>query len=109
MQRRSARGNIRPKISTMPRQKTEAAAFLDIYKLVVEKKRLQQELESLEQRREQIYQRLAVLESQVSGLETTVDEMRHGNPGMPQSKVVPSRTVKDGTATEGFDTLYLEY
>ena len=39
-----------PKISTMPRQKTEATLYRSLYQLAVEKKRLQEELESLGQR-----------------------------------------------------------
>lgn len=63
------RGHIRPKFSSMPRQKTEAAAFLDSYKLTVEKQRLQQELDSINQRRDQIMQRLATIERSVEPLD----------------------------------------
>ncbi len=76
MRRPLVRTNIRPKISTMPRQQSEAAAFLDIYKLTVEKKRLQQELEAIEDRRERIAQRLEVLEQQIGGLEKNVQQLR---------------------------------
>ena len=70
------RSNIRPKISTMPQQQSEAAAYLDIYKLVVEKKRLQQELESMEQRRGQVSKRLSILEHQIQALEGKAHQLR---------------------------------
>jgi len=89
----------------MPRQKSEAAAFLDIYKLVVEKKRLQQELESLDQRRKQISDRITVLDRHVAHLEGTVDHMRatENNPVQPPPVVLP--TNHDDT----FNTLFLDY
>ena len=83
---------IRPKISTMPRPKTEAAAYLDIYKLVTEKKRLEQELELLDQRRSLITQRLEALNHQVSHLEIAAHDLRAESPDsskvMAQPKAV---------------------
>ncbi|MCY7276637.1 MAG: hypothetical protein LH702_23605 [Phormidesmis sp. CAN_BIN44] len=61
--------DARPKISSMPRPKTEAAAYLNLYKLSVEKKRLQYELDTIEQRRERIQKRLVFLENQVAELQ----------------------------------------
>jgi chromosome segregation ATPase len=106
MRRHLAQANIRPKISTMPRQKTEAAAFLDIYKLVIEKKRLQQELQTMDERRLQIQKRLVVLESQVSGLEQSVQHMRdeEANPTPPQAKAAIAPPAS-GT----FDMEFLDY
>ncbi|MBD1913929.1 MULTISPECIES: hypothetical protein [unclassified Leptolyngbya] len=105
MPRSQHRGIIRPKISTMPRQKSEAAAFLDIYKLVVEKKRLQQELESLDQRRQQICDRITVLDRHVAHMENSVDQMRaaEGNPVQPPPVVLPPDHV------DTFDMLFLDY
>ena len=97
-------GQIRPKVSTMPRQKTEAAAYLDIYKLVNEKKRLQQELETLEQRRDRIQQRLQAIETQVEQLEQSAHTLRD-DPPLPQKKAIPTATSE---ASE-FSTLFLEY
>lgn len=108
MRRPPSRGRIQPKVSTMPRQKSEAAAFLDIYKLVVEKKRLQQELESLDQRRQQIHGRLAVLDRQVSDLEYTVEKLRAADPDL---SITPELLTKayEGKLPEGFETLFLDY
>ena len=98
-------GQIRPKISTMPRQKTEAAAYLDIYKLVNEKKRLQQELGILEERRVRIQQRLEVIEQQVSGLEKDAHQLRDSDP----AQIPPSVTPLPIPSSEDFNTLFLEY
>ena len=66
MHRSAKRGKIPPKISSIPRQRSEATTYLTIYKNVVEKERLQKELENLERRCNQIKERLAVLEEQTN-------------------------------------------
>jgi len=54
---------IKPKLSSIPpRPSQEATLYLYTYKKIVEKQRLQQELQKLEIRRNQIQQRLAILE-----------------------------------------------
>lgn len=110
MRRPPAKSRIHPKVSTMPRQQSESAAFLDIYKLVIEKKRLQQELQGMEQRRQQILDRLAVLENQVDALENTAHHLRqtasaavHVEPSQPQPASLYS------TGDERLETLFLEY
>lgn len=109
------RSNIRPKISSMPRQKSEAAAYLDIYKLVVEKKRLQQELDSIEQRRGQIHNRLAVLDSQIQSLESKAHELRDAQQeaiSEGASKAAPQPRAPHAQPSEQsgqFKTITLEY
>jgi len=61
----------------MPRLRSEAAACLDVYKLVVERKRLEQELEKLEARRNLIVQRLAQLDQNIAALDQTVHTLRN--------------------------------
>ena len=78
-----SQSQIRPKISTMPRQKTEAAAYLDIYKLVIEKTRLQQELATLEERRDRIQTRLDVLDVEIAALEQSAHQLRDATPVEP--------------------------
>ncbi|MBF2077729.1 MAG: hypothetical protein IGR76_04215 [Synechococcales cyanobacterium T60_A2020_003] len=110
--RRPTAGKIRPKISTMPRQRSEAAAFLDIYKLTVEKKRLEQELDAIDQRRELIVQRLAVLDQAVQHLEDNVQQMRENDVSGADAEFAPGRSVYT-SPTSGlagnFDTLTLDY
>jgi chromosome segregation ATPase len=114
MRRPPTKSTIRPKISTMPRQKTEAAAFLDLYKLVIEKKRLQQELQSLEQRRQQITDRIVILDSQVAEVENNVQQMREEAPTPAVKPTVQlirnmERMAIAPSPPDTFDTLFLEY
>ncbi|WP_421657050.1 hypothetical protein [Leptothermofonsia sp. ETS-13] len=104
MRPRLYQGQIRPKVSTLPRQKTEAAAYLDIYKLVNERKRLQQELEMLEQRRDRIQQRLTTIESQVAQLEETARSLKDSIP-LETNPIKRDQAI----ATASFNTLFLEY
>jgi DNA gyrase/topoisomerase IV subunit A len=78
-----------PKVSTMPRQKTEAAALLDLYKLVTEQKRLQDELQNLEHRQQQIQQRLTVLKSQTGTIEQSIQQFRDQTPKTFTPSVLP--------------------
>lgn len=90
----------RPKISTMPRQKSEAAAYLNLYKLSIEKKRLQHELETIEHRRRRIQKRLAFLDSQVAEMQKETE------PTSPRLVPVEKESAPDTTA---LNTLFLEY
>ncbi|MEP0915729.1 hypothetical protein NC981_02795 [Leptolyngbya sp. DQ-M1] len=86
----------RPKISTMPRPQTEATAYLNLYKLAIEKKRLQTELDSIEQRRHRIQKRLSFLESQVSEMQ------RESAPKL-------TSVTKISASDSALNTLFLEY
>ena len=114
MRRNLGKGRIRPKVSTMPRQQSEAAAFLDIYKLAIEKRRLQQELQGMDQRRQQILDRLTVLENQVIALENTAHHLRETLPNsgvaieLPQTKPNSAPRFSDEN-DESLETLFLEY
>jgi hypothetical protein len=112
---------IYPKVSTLPRQRTEAAHYLDMYKLTVEKKRIQQELENLEQRRQRLYSRLAEIDQQtdaLGGLAGTIrlhDGQRYG---AESSRPVSSGTLAPNVylpdrqtrkPTDDYTTVLLEY
>jgi predicted nuclease with TOPRIM domain len=94
MRPQRSQGKIRPKVSSMPRQRSEAAAYLDIYKLAIEKERLLNELASLEQRTHEIRERLVILNGQVQSLEST-----------PQA-VTPTAKPPE---SKGYNTLFFEY
>jgi hypothetical protein len=86
-----------PKLrSTLPRPKTEAAAYLNLYKLTIEKKRLEHELESIEVRRHRIQKRLTFLSSQVAELDRSAT-----------CKTPATKQAAPDTAA--FNTLFLEY
>lgn len=87
-----------PKLSTMPRPQTEATAYLNLYKLAIEKKRLQYELDSIEQRRHRIQKRLSFLESQVAEVQQAAQT--------PAPKLT---SVTKNSSDSALNTLFLEY
>lgn len=99
-------GQIRPKVSSMPRPKSEATAYLDLYKLAVEKKRLLQELHTLDQRRQIVHQRLGQLNTKITELETNVQQQR---PPLPDSITNELPAPAPSTDSENFSTLLLDY
>lgn len=106
---------IQPKISTLPRQQSEAAQYLDMYKLTIEKKRLQQELIALEQHRIRLEARLAKINHQVETLEVGAHQLRGASPVrrgaigdfQPTSNVYPP--TPQGHSEDDFSTVLLEY
>lgn len=99
-----ARGTIIPKISTMPRPKTEASMQLELYKLATEKQRIQQELRFLEQRKQQLQERLILVNKEVLETEKKTMELRRGVADAPQ--IVTAKSIAD---SKNLDTFYLEY
>ncbi|MDZ8068072.1 MAG: hypothetical protein RMY64_20990 [Nostoc sp. DedQUE08] len=65
MHRTPKRGQIQAKLSSMPPQRSQATVYLNAYKIMLEKERLEQELKKLEARQSQIQQRLAILNGQI--------------------------------------------
>lgn len=108
MQPRRAPGIIRPKVSTMPRNKTEASCQLELYKLITEKQRLNQELELVQQRTQQINQRLSVLNTQIGSTEKTIQEMRGIVPEV-STDITVTNDKKTFPKTNNLSTFYLEY
>jgi hypothetical protein len=119
MNSKRAPRRIFPKVSTMPRQKTEAAHYLDMYKLTVEKKRLQQELESIDERRLRLLERLAEIDQQTEGLDANAAALRQPSPGAPAARLqspsfapsanvyLPERATPD--LSDDFTMLTLDY
>jgi len=94
---------IVPKISTLPRKKTEASQHLECYKLAVEKARLQQELQALAVRQRQIKDRLGVLEQQLG---QTQPAPKLEDASQPTTRVYrPERPQAGGS----FNTVTLDY
>ncbi|HCF29525.1 MAG TPA: hypothetical protein DEV81_20500 [Cyanobacteria bacterium UBA11049] len=98
-----AKGEIRPKFSSIPRQKSEAAAYLDSYKLAIEKKRLQQELQTIDRRHQQISRRLTLIDTQVSQLEKSIEQIHTSKPEVLET-IVPKQTLPGA-----YSTMFLEY
>ena len=93
----------------MPRQGSEAAQYLDIYKLTVEKKRLQAQLADLDQRRHRIQARLAELNAQTTDLEQGAQQLRQSSGAAAPSSMVFPPGYDDSPEGEHFDTVTLDY
>ena len=94
MHRTSNRRQIPAKLSSMPPQRSQARVYLNAYKIMLEKERLEQELEKLEVRRHQIQQRLAILNSQTIAEEDMIHQQANTD-------------LEDNTPK--FNTITLEY
>lgn len=117
-QKRTPR-RIFPKVSTMPRPQTEAAQYLDMYKLTVEKTRLQQELEYIDERRQRLCDRLAEINQATEALDAEANMLRQpthpptaarpqGMNFAPTANVyLPERATQ--AAPDTYNTLMLDY
>ncbi|MGE5656938.1 MAG: hypothetical protein ACM37W_10005 [Actinomycetota bacterium] len=105
MNPRIDRGPIRPKISTMPRKQSEASMQLEVYRLVTEKQRLENELRFIEQRRHQVRKRLGTLNNEISQAEKKIQNLQSDTPEIPKlishADAIPP--------AKKFETFELEY
>ncbi|KDR59335.1 hypothetical protein, partial [Limnospira platensis] len=76
---------IQPKLSTIPRHKSQANLYRSLYQMAVEKKRLTEELEVLRSRSHIIEQRLALIEDQLGELEKDVTQLSVPPTNKPQN------------------------
>lgn len=99
------RGTIRPKVTTMPRNKSEASSQLELYKLVTEQQRIKQELQFIEQRTVMLKQRLNTLKTQIADTETTINKLRQPDLKTTQKLVRPSIFFE----SQNYQTFEIEY
>lgn len=97
------RAKIQPKISSMPRQQTDSSAYLDLYKLSIEKSRLQQELDTMERRSQEIQKHMVVLEQHMARLQQNGEN--HGDVVITKTK----SSVKSTSEGLPIDTIFLDY
>ncbi len=97
------RDRIQPRISSIPRQQSEAATHRQMYQLLVEKQRLIQELQHLEQRRYAINQRLEGIANQLTDLEYSAGQLQQ------KSAIVDGQIPASDANSMGFETMFLEY
>ncbi|WP_414753486.1 gas vesicle protein [Anabaena sp. CCY 9910] len=98
------RGIIRPKITTMPRNKSEASSQLELYKLVTEQQRIKQELAFIEQRTVLLKQRLSTLKTQIEGTERSINNLRH--PEAKPSRIALPKIFRETNNYQAFDIEY---
>lgn len=80
MQNHNSRKVFHPKLSTMPRNKSEAAEQLKLYKLVTERLHIQQELQFIEQRVKLLQERMVSLDQEIETTEKGIQELRQATP-----------------------------
>lgn len=121
MSRPQAQRPPRKHFSTMPRIRSEANTYLDLYKLQLEKQRLNCKLRGIEQQTLQIQQRLAQIETEMGVLQADINP---ANPVPPTSESLPTaaypRSTRPGQSPNSplpqtpdtpsnFKTLFVEY
>lgn len=108
MKRPISRRSIPPKISTIPRQQSEASDYLNLYQLAVEKQRLANELQTIEQRSQQIEKRLAIINRQMDQLKKNTPPpgtTSASNPSLPGL----NPTKKTSGRSTNYETFLLDY
>lgn len=98
------RGIIRPKVTTMPRNKSESSSQLELYKLVTEQQRIQDELAFIEQRTVLLKQRLSTLRNQIATTERNIQNLRYSD-----DKIVQMPHPKIFRETNSYQTFEIEY
>lgn len=111
------RSIIRPKVSTMPRNKSEASSQLELYQMVTEKERIQQELYRIKERSALLKQRLVTLNKQIEETEKTVHKIRqqhdsiHPEDSQNTKKTgkINRNTVVESVEPQNYHVLEIEY
>lgn len=100
---RRPRGPIPPKLCTIPREESEAAEQLELYKMVTKRQRILQELDSMEQRIQLLKQQLSGLDSQIEETEQTIKTFRQSSyssaSSSPPSAPAPRERAAQKSAT----------
>ena len=98
-------GIIRAKVSTMPRNQSDASSQLELYKMVTEKQRIQRELCYIKERTNVLQQRLDILNGQIEDTEKTIKKLRQPQPSATQN-IVSSNTFVE---SNNYQTFEIEY
>ncbi|MBN3875782.1 MULTISPECIES: gas vesicle protein [unclassified Nostoc] len=104
MRRIRSQGITRPKISTMPRNQSEASNQLELYKLITEKQRIKQELVFIEQRKVLLTKDLSTLQSQIDATDKNIKHLRGS-----ELRVPPVARPKIFFETNNYKAFDIEY
>ncbi|MDH6062140.1 hypothetical protein NWP17_17150 [Chrysosporum bergii ANA360D] len=111
------RSLIRPKVSTMPRNKSEASTQLELYQMVTEKERIKQELYRIKERTALLKQRLVTLNKQIEETEKTIHRIRQqhdsihteGSQNPKKTGKINPNTVVESVEPRNYHVLEIEY
>lgn len=96
---------IRAKVSTMPRNHSDASSQLELYKMVTEKQRIQRELCYIKERSTVLKQRLEILSSQIEDTEKTIKKLRQPQPSVTQNILSTNTFIE----SNNYQTFEIEY
>ncbi|MBR8838622.1 MAG: gas vesicle protein [Stigonema ocellatum SAG 48.90 = DSM 106950] len=99
------RNIIRPKVTTMPRNRTEASTQLELYKMITEKQKIYREMNCIKERMSILQKSLDVLNHQIADTEKTINQLRH-NESMFAQTVVPRNIPIESNNYETFEMEY---
>jgi predicted nucleic acid-binding Zn-ribbon protein len=99
------RGTIRAKVSTMPRNQSDASSQLELYKMVTEKQRIQRELYGIKDRMFVLQQRLDVLNNQIEETEKNIHKLRQPHSITVKNIVQTNKSTEPHT----YHTFEIEY
>lgn len=111
------RGLNRPKISTMPRIKSETSEQLKLYKMVSDRQRIQQEVKFMTERLEQLKQHLSDLDTQIQQTELSIQNLRQSPSDQTQTmRVTPTNNTSETSShashkaheSNNFEIFYLD-
>lgn len=98
-----------PKVSSMPRPRSEASTHLEIYKMSVEKHRLQQELQNLKTRETRIKKRLEEIETQTQQLMSKVTNSASTEEASTKATPKPESQFNSPQSAFDLEQVYVEY
>jgi phage shock protein A len=94
----------------MPRKQSEADQQLELYKLIIEKQRIQEKLEIMERQIQQLKSRLTFVTDQIETTEQSIQNLRTVNPPSLAKKPDSPKTVAHSSNnSSNFQAFYLEY
>jgi predicted nucleic acid-binding Zn-ribbon protein len=96
---------VRSRISTMPRNKSDASSQLDLYKLVTEKQRINRELSGIKERMTVLQKSLDVLNQEIEATERTINKLRQTNP-KTTDKFIRSNILEEANNYHAFEIEY---
>jgi phage shock protein A len=94
----------------MPRKQSEADHQLELYKLIIEKQRIQEKLELMELQSQQLKNSLTFVTEQIETTEQSIQNLRTVNPPSLAKKPDSPKTVAHSSNnSSNFQAFYLEY
>ncbi|MBK4732127.1 hypothetical protein JJD41_19955 [Oxynema sp. CENA135] len=127
MQRPRPQTPIHSKLTNIPRNNTEAGEQLELYKLLTQRQRIEQEMKVMQQRLQVLEEQLKVIDRHIENSEQKARQLRQSSslksgklsgsqrstssqPGQPQPAPISRPPGShSGDRSRNFETFYLDY